>query len=183
MNTTLNAIAAHEPCEDGWAELLAALGKTCADDAPLSLCAILDSNGLDDAIWALRTITGHDREIRLFAVWCARQVQHLLMTDPLSRDVLDIAERYAHGLATVEELAAAREAAREDAVWGASDAVWSASDAASEAASDAAWVAAWAASAAASDAVRDATSDAARDAVRAAQAVEFRRVFAPGYDT
>ena len=35
MNLTLNVIRAKSPCHDGWATLLAALGKTKADDEPL----------------------------------------------------------------------------------------------------------------------------------------------------
>lgn len=71
-----------------------------------------------------------DKELRLFAVFCARQVQHM-MTDPRSIAAIDVAERFAHGDASSEELAAA----------------WAASDAAS----GAAW-------AAASDAAKDAQS-------------------------
>ena len=48
--------------------------------------------------------------MRLFAVECARSVQHM-MTDKRSRDALDVAERFANGLATQVELAAARNAA------------------------------------------------------------------------
>jgi len=131
MNTTLNQIRSKSPCPDGWAKLLKHLGKTQADDEPLSLTTILDSNGLDDALWCLRAVDGCDREIRLYAVWCARQVQHL-MTDQRSIDALDVAERYANGLATENELdiarAAAWDAAR-DAEW---DAEW-------DAARDAEW--------------------------------------------
>ena len=110
MKTTLNAIREHAPCADGWKKLLGNLGKSSADDEPLSLLTILDSNGLDDAIWCLRAATGHDNEIRLFAVWCARQVQHL-MKDPRSINALDVAERFANGDATKEALDAASAAA------------------------------------------------------------------------
>jgi hypothetical protein len=129
LTTTLNAIRAHDPCVEGWGKLLAHLGKTGPDDEPVTLATILDSNGLDDALWALRCVTGHDGAIRHYAVWCARQVQHL-MTDPRSLAALDVAERYADGLATDEELSAA---------W---DAAWAA---ARTAAWTAAWAAAWAA--------------------------------------
>ena len=108
--TTLNKIRKHGPCAAGWAKLLRHLGKTQADDEPLALVTILDSNGLDDALWCLRACDGIDREARLYAVWCARQVQHLL-TDPRSLTVLDVAERYAEGEATGEELTAASAAA------------------------------------------------------------------------
>lgn len=66
-----------------------------------------------------------DRELHLFAVWSARQVQHL-MTDPRSIAALDVAERYANGQATDKELAAARVAALDvaRAASGASTAAW-----------------------------------------------------------
>lgn len=71
--TTLNQIRKRHPCANGWKKLLKHLGKTEADDKPLSLLTILESNGLDDALWCLRTISGHDDEIRAFATWCARR--------------------------------------------------------------------------------------------------------------
>ena len=158
LTTTLNAIRAHDPCVEGWGKLLAHLGKTGPDDEPVTLATILDSNGLDDALWALRCVTGHDGAIRHYAVWCARQVQHL-MTDPRSLAALDVAERYADGLATDEELSAA---------W---DAAWAA-------ARTAAWAAAWdAARTAAWAAARDAARTAAWAAARDVQAAEFRRLF------
>lgn len=188
--TTLNAIRAHNPCADGWATLLAHLGKTAPDNEPLPLVTILDSNGLDDALWALRAVTGEDARIRRYAVWCARQVQHL-MTDPSSFTALDVAERYADGLATDDELRTAWDAAGApawDAAWSATcDAAWSATG---EAAWAGAWAAAWAAAraaaaaaaAAAADATADATAwgasrDAAWAAMRKRQAEQFRRVF------
>ena len=110
MKTTLNKIREHSPCSDGWEKLLKHLGKTKADDEPLGITTILDSNGFEDALWCLRAVEGNDREIRLYAVWCARQVQHL-MTDQRSIDALDVAERYANGQATDGELSAVRSVA------------------------------------------------------------------------
>jgi hypothetical protein len=111
ITTTLNAIRAQHPCADGWEKLLRHLGKTTPDDEPLPLVTILESNGIDDALWCLRTVAGYDKEKRLFAVWCARQVVHQ-MTDPRSIAAIDVAERFAYGEATQEELEAARAAAR-----------------------------------------------------------------------
>jgi hypothetical protein len=162
MKTTLNAIRDHHPCADGWKKLLANLGKTAADDDPLSLITILDSNGIDDALWCLRAVYDHDKEIRLFAVWCARQVQHL-MTDQRSVDALDVAERFANGDATKEELDAAGAAA-----WAASG---SAAMAAARAASGyASMAAAWAASGAASGSAAMAAAGAAAGAAARAAA-------------
>ena len=131
ITTTLNKIREHRPCESGWKKLLAHLGKTKADDEPLPFATILASNGLGDALWCCRAAPEHAKEWRLYAVWCARQVQHL-MTDQRSLAAMDVAEMHAHGNATDEELVAA----------------WDAGDAA-RAAGDATWAAAW-------DAARDA---------------------------
>lgn len=162
--TTLNKIRVCEPCSDGWEKLLKNLGKTKADDEPLSMLTILKSNGFDDAVWCLRACEGVDKEARLFAVACARRVQHL-MTDPASIDALDVAERYAHGQATKHELFAARAAAWDDAAWGA------AARASAWATAGDAWAAARAARAA------RAAGDAAWDAECKWQEQEFKRVF------
>ena len=147
MNTTLNKIRKFSPCESGWTKLLKHLGKTQADDEPLPLLAVLESNDLDAALWCLRAVDGHDKEKRLFAVWCARQVQHL-MTDPRSIAALDVAEGFANGEATREELKAA----------------WAAAEDAARAAAAAAWAAAWAAARAAADAAMAVACAAAEDA-------------------
>ena len=166
MYTTLKRIKAHSPCTDSWRKLLKGLGKTKADDARLSYARILKICGLEDALWAARCEPRYDREWRLYAVWCARQVQHL-MTDPRSIAALDVAERYANGTATDEELRAAWDAAGAaagDAAW---DAAWAA-----RAAAGAARAAAGGARAAAGDAAGDAGA-AAWDAARAAQRARF----------
>lgn len=181
---TLNAINVGQMPAGGGARLLAYLGKTAPDDEPLPLVTILDSNGLEDAMWALRTVTGEDARIRRYAVWCARQVQHL-MADSRSVNVLDVAERYADGMATDNELQAASIAA-----WKVPDvSAWTAAGAAAWAAvavaqRDAVWTAAGAASWNAFVAARrdarcggDAAEETAWTAARAAQAAEFRRAF------
>ena len=145
MKTTLNKIRARSPCAPRWTKLLKNLGKTKSDNEPLNITTILDSNGLEDAIWCLRAVDGHQKEMRLYAVDCARSVQHLI-ADPRSVAAIDVAQRHAYGLATDSELAAAG-----DAAWGA--------------VGDAARAAAWAA---AGDAAWGAAGDAAQAAARAA---------------
>ena len=137
---------------------------------PISLSFILENNGLNDALWALHCIKDADRDIRLFSVWCARQVQHL-MRDSRSTNALDVVERFANGKATKEELeaasAAAWDASAAESVAASAAESAAASAAASAAESAAAWVesaAAWAASAAESDAAWAAAWDAARAA-------------------
>ena len=121
MNTTLNKILIHEPCEDGWEKLLTYLGKTEADDEPLSIRTILDSNGVEDAIWALRAVEGHNREIRLFAADCAESVLHIYEdahpNDDRPRKAIEAARRYANGEISEEELEEVRMATR--AAWAA----------------------------------------------------------------
>ena len=111
MKTTLNKIRAHTPCKPGWEKLLGSLGKTKADDEPISIIEILGSNGFDDAIWCLRAVEGRDKKLRLLAVAYARRVQHL-MADARSIAALDVAERFADGGASGSEFDAARDAAR-----------------------------------------------------------------------
>ena len=166
MNTTLNLIRSHSPCPEGWEKLLKHLGKTKADDEPLPLRVILESNGFEDALWCLRAVPNCDKEARLYGVWCARQAQHLI-ADPCSLTALDVAERHANGEATDEELAAAWDAAR-DAVWGAAKNAASAAarNAAWDAATDAAWHAAW-----------HAAREAARGAARQKQKKKFIEMF------
>jgi hypothetical protein len=153
ITTTLNRIRAHGPCSNGWEKLLKGLGKIEADDEPLPYSKIVEINGLDDALWCCRAEPEQSKTWRLFAVWCARQVQHL-MTDERSVHAINVAERHANGLATDDELDAAYAAARD-----ARDASDAAARAASYATSDAAW-AAWIAARAAWNAARDAARDA-----------------------
>jgi hypothetical protein len=157
ITTTLNKIRKHLPCKEGWEQLLANLAKTKADDEPLPLTTILDSNGLDDCLWALRTVPEHDSLWRKYAVWCARQVEHLI-TDERSKLALDVAWRHSNGEATDEDLDAAGAAAAA-AAW---VAAWVAAGAAAAAAA-AAWGAREAAEAAAGVAARDAQESKLRD--------------------
>lgn len=54
--TTLNAIESYGPCASGFKKLLHFLYKRRPDDHFLPFETILESNGLHDAIWCLRTI-------------------------------------------------------------------------------------------------------------------------------
>ena len=102
----------------------------------------------DWLIWvATRPRVLSEKDLRRFAVHCARSVQHLLTNDR-SRNAIDVAERHIKGMATDEELHAAGDAALAawSAAWGAGDAALAASGAAvaaARAASAAAWSAAW----------------------------------------
>jgi hypothetical protein len=158
MQTTLNKIKEHSPCEDGWKKLLNHLNKTQSDDEPLELRTILESNGLNDTIWAFRAVEGKDKEIRLFAADCAELVlpiyEKRYPNDDRPHKAIQEARNYANGLISAEELAAARAAAWDAASAAAWDAAWDARAAARAAASAAAWSAAWDARAAARDEIK-----------------------------
>ena len=129
--TTLAAIRAASPCESGWKKLLAALGKTKADSEPLDLLTVLNSNGLDDALWVMSFAMPDARLARHFQAWCAEQVLHIFeAVRPDDRRVRDQIEMLRRDDATE----AAREAARA--------AAWEASLDAARAAAGAAWAAA-----------------------------------------
>ena len=148
MQTTLNKIKEHNPCKDGWEKLLNHLNKTQSDDEVLELRIILESNGIDDAIWAFRAVEGKDKEIILFAADCAELVLPIYEKDypddSRPRLAIQAARDYANGLITLQELAAE---------WGASSnaataAAWAARGTARNAATAAAGAACTAAAAA-----------------------------------
>ena len=149
--TTLAAIRAASPCESGWKKLLAALGKTKADSEPLDLLTVLNSNGLDDALWVMSFAMPDARLARHFQAWCAEQVLHIFeAVRPDDRRVRD----------QIEMLR------RDDATKAERDAAWASAMDAAEAARDA--------DEAAMDAARASTRgsawDSARDAAEAAEA-------------
>ena len=137
----------------------------------ISILTILESNGIDDALWALRCLENHDRDLRLFAVWCARKVEHL-SHDERVKNCNDVAEKFANKKSTNEELEAAWAAA-----WAAARAAaGEASAAARAAAGAAAWAAAEAAAWAAARAAAGAAAWAAAGAAEAAQSEMLRNM-------
>ena len=143
----------------------------------------------DWLLWILTAIDApaNDKAQRLFAIWCARhtpmhdgRTTSVLLTDPRSIEALEVAERFTHGNATKEELAAAWAAAWDAARAAArhaagAEAGAAARDAAGDAARAAAGAAAWAAARdAAGDAARAAAWTAAVAAARATQANQLR---------
>ena len=104
-------------CKERYRFLAKALGgiKTYGKDTPITLLQILNTNGLDDALWALRTCDDAEKFSRLLACDYAEHVLHIFEDeypdDDRPRKAIGISRRYAMGEATEEELAAARAAA------------------------------------------------------------------------
>lgn len=121
----------------------------------------------EDIIWLLaRKEYMTDQAMRLFAVWCTRKTLKLVKNpDERSINVCNVAESYANGQATKEDLVASRNIAREAP---AGAAVW---DVAIDSAMNSARYAAW-------DFARVATWYAAWDAAWAAKNTVWNVVWA-----
>jgi len=134
---TCDAIRKHKPCYDPATKLPEDYSGTVVDFLKQ------EQVPAHDRIWVARFFVT-DKTNRLFAVWCARQALALVPNpDPRSTAACDVAERFANGEATKEELDAAAESA-----WAAAESARVAAKAAAKAAraaDTAAWVAAWAA--------------------------------------
>ena len=160
ITTTLKEIRAKSPCTDGWEKLLKHLDKSGSeaknDSTPLSVITVLESNGIDDALWVLDNCID-SRICVLFACDCAESVLHIFEKahpkDGRPRTAIEVAR---DPNSSTDNLATAREAA-------------------GAAARAAEWSAAWAAGAAAGDTAR-AAGAAAWAAGAAARAVQERRL-------
>ncbi len=98
---------------EGFLTLLRYLDKTEADDEPLLLETIFNSNGLLTAIDAFDVIDGHNREFRLFACACAHGSLPFFEkhnpNDNRLRIMIETAALYAEGLATMDEMSESRD--------------------------------------------------------------------------
>ena len=178
LYTTLAPLKQHGACEDGYKKLLKSLtpAQRKQPNRPIPLARVLESNGIDDALWCLRAVPEHqqerrDRLARLYACDCVERVLPMFEAkhpgEKRPRHAIETTRRFASGEASADELAAARDAA--EAAWAAAYAAWAAAEA--WAAARAATYAAWAARDAAGDAAWNAAGDAAwaaRDAAWAA---------------
>jgi hypothetical protein len=145
---TMNELRKTEPCYDP--------AKYAAEDWTGTVLDILKAENVppQDRIW-LATHFIDDKTNRLFAVWCAREALKLVPNpDPRSVAACDVAERFANGLATDEELRTAAAAAWTATAWArtaaeAAAGAWAAAAAGAwaAAAAEAAWAARTAAAA------------------------------------
>jgi hypothetical protein len=171
--TTLNEIRSHSPCAGGWGKLLTNLGKTKADDEPLNIMTVLESNNIEDAVWCLRCFERDS--YRQFNADVAESVLHIFESKYPDDDRPRKAIAAARGNASAA--ADAAYAAAADATAAAADAT---ADAAAAAAADAyaAYAAAADAAYAAYAAAADATYAAACAAADAAAYVAYTAAYA-----
>ena len=188
LTTTLRLLHNAHACTPRYKFLREALGPKYGDDKPINLLAILKTNGLDDALWALQaTAQNCDMVARLMAADFAARVlpiwKKMYPKDDRPAKAIKATRDFARGKITCEELDAAGAAAWDAAGAAAGDAAWDAAwaaagDAARAAARAAAWAAAWAAArAAAGDAAGDAAGAAAGAAARAAEKNRQKAIF------
>ena len=120
LHTTLRLLKDHNACVDGYKKLRRHLPKKWKLDTHISLTTILESNGVDDALWALRAVlpeeeTDRDRLARLMAADFAEHVLPIWQKHNPGDDrpayAIATARRFACEEAAKEELAAARDAA------------------------------------------------------------------------
>jgi len=129
LHTTLQLCKDNDACRDGYKTLKKSLPKGHKKTDLIPLAHIIKSNGLDDALWALRaTVESSDYLARKFAIWCAREClqywEKEYPDDDRVKNAIDTAERFNNG-----------EDVDLSAAW---SAAWSA-------ARSAAWSAAWSA--------------------------------------
>ena len=175
IHTTFRKLHEAGACTERYRFLAKALGgiKTYGKDTPITLLQILDINGLDDALWALRACDDAETFSRLLACDYAEHVLPIFETqypdDDRPRKAIAVSRRHAHGEATDAELSAA---------W----AAWDAARYAAGAAGWAAWHAAWAAGAAAWYAAEAAARDAAWHAECTWQEARLRELLERGQE-
>jgi hypothetical protein len=166
LKTTLGKIKSFDPCVDGWKKLIKTVGNS-DEKTEVTLLQILDSNGPEDAYWALGCWDYKEYAPLLANV--AESVVYIYSEqfpdDNRVQKCIDTIRAYANGDCSKGDLDAAGAAARAArasgaAAWAALAAVWAAGDAG--AAARAALVAVWAA--------RD-----AGDAGAAARAAQWKR--------
>ncbi|MHB8413984.1 MAG: putative immunity protein [Acidiferrobacteraceae bacterium] len=175
--TTLSELRYHLPCDSGWRTLLASLHYDYPHDAPINLLHILESNGVQDTMWALRA-TRAPAQLRVAI--CADMAESVLPiweryypTDTRPHECIDACRQFVLGTLPLDQLR--RTGYRTYAAYAASAAASAASAAASAVHAAAAAAAAAYAAASAAYAASAAASAAYAGAERKAQAVILRK--------
>lgn len=125
LHTTFAKLHKAGACPPRYKMLAKALGgiSKYGRNTPIPLALILETNGLDDALWSIRaTVEDSSRFTRLLACEFAEHILHLSgenhPQDKRPSQAIETTRRYANGQATEEELAVAWAAARA-AAWAA----------------------------------------------------------------
>ena len=145
IHTTLRLLKEHGACAARYKYLCKALGgaEKYGRDTPITFPQLVEINGLDDALWALRAVPAEqakarDLIARLFACACAEHVLPIYEikypNDNRVRLCIKASRKFAYGEITELELSDAARAA-----WTAADAAWAARGAGAARAADAAW--------------------------------------------
>jgi len=110
IQTTFRRLHEAGACVARYRFLAKALGgiDTYGRDTPITLLQILDINGLDDALWALRACDNVEKFSRLLACDYAEHVlpiyEAVCPDDNRLRETIKVSRRYARGEATDAEL-------------------------------------------------------------------------------
>jgi hypothetical protein len=106
MKTTFRKIKDCKPCENGWEKLISYY-KPSSLDEEISIKEIIKSNGLDDAIWALRAVDDTEA-LTLLSIDLAESVLHIYEKrfpgDMRVCDCIDACKKYIRGEISVKEL-------------------------------------------------------------------------------
>jgi hypothetical protein len=132
--TTLQKLKDNDACKPRFDHLVESLGEYGFSE-PISISKILETNGVQDALWALRAcdLTKNEEcKVHLLACDFAEHVlpsfEREFPNDKRPRSAIEVKRKWAHGEATEGELTAARSAAASAA--SAASAAYSAVDAA-----------------------------------------------------
>ena len=114
--TTLELCKENKACSSGYKTLIKSLPKGHSKTEPIALTHIIESNGLQDAIWALRATTEPCRDfITSYALWCAEQVLDIYEkeypNDKRVRECLEGIRKYQAGKISKKDLLILRNAA------------------------------------------------------------------------
>lgn len=121
LYTTKRLLRKHGACAPSYRKFFRVHRKYAEDD-PIPLTVILETNGLDDALWCLKATTEpSERFVRELACDFA---EHLLPIweaaypdDKRPKEAIEVTRRFARGEATQADLSAARSAAQDAYAW------------------------------------------------------------------
>jgi len=151
LTTTLRLLREYHACKDRYRHLCKKLGGAgkYGYDTPIRFDDLLDMNGLDDTLWALRAVMPEQEEdrdfiARMFAANCSEHVLPMYerkYPDKRVRLCIEASKGFAHGRVTPEELDAAAAGAWDAARAARADDDVAAANAANAATATATWTA------------------------------------------